>query len=111
MPQFVIEHQYLVPMYQDIVVGAYTLEMACAMAVTDDIDWDTQEMVSDNARATTISEAKMILASYAADPLWHARIAGGHPSIHPLDMVSLATFLHADEAKTGPRLAIPATSN
>ena len=58
MPKFVIERQYLVPMYQHIVVEAETLEAACAMAVSDDIAWDTQEMDSDNARATTITEAK-----------------------------------------------------
>ena len=60
MPKFVIERQYLVPMYQHIVVEAETLEAACAMAVTEDIAWDTQEMDSDNARKTTGTNAKVI---------------------------------------------------
>jgi hypothetical protein len=60
MPKFVIERQYLVPMYQHVVVEADTLEAACDMAVTDDIAWDTQEMDCDNARATTITAAKAI---------------------------------------------------
>jgi hypothetical protein len=55
MLKFVTERQYLVPMYQHILVEAETFEMACVMAVTDDIAWDSQEMDCDNARATTIS--------------------------------------------------------
>ena len=47
MPKFVIERQYLVPMYQHIVVEAYNLEEACEKAASDDIDWDTQEMDCD----------------------------------------------------------------
>jgi hypothetical protein len=39
MPKFVIERQYLVPMYQHIVVEAETLEEACVKAISDDIDW------------------------------------------------------------------------
>ena len=60
MPKFVIERQYLVPMYQHIVVEAETLEKACETAASDDIAWDSQEMDSDKARATTITEAKML---------------------------------------------------
>jgi hypothetical protein len=101
MPKFVIERQYLVPMYQHIVVEAETLEAACAMAVTDDIAWDTQEMDSDNARKTTITEAKVIPTGYEVDPSRHVLIAGS-------DMLSLATFLYEDAAKTGPRLEISA---
>ena len=108
MPKFVIERQYLVPMYQHIVVEAETLEMACETAVTDDIAWDSQEMDCDNARKTTITEAKVIPDGYEVDPLRHVLIAGTDPGAHPLDIVSLATFLYEDEAKTGPRLEIPA---
>ena len=43
MPKFVIERQYLVPMYQHIVVEAENLEDACKKGISDDIDWDTQE--------------------------------------------------------------------
>ena len=54
MPKFVIERPYLVPMYQHIVVAAESFAKACDIAVSDDIPWDSQEMDSDNARATTI---------------------------------------------------------
>jgi hypothetical protein len=37
MPKFVIERQYLVPMYQHSVVEAENLETACEMAVSDDV--------------------------------------------------------------------------
>ena len=37
MPKFVIERQYLVPMYQHIVVEADILEVACEKAVSDDM--------------------------------------------------------------------------
>jgi hypothetical protein len=44
MPKFVMDRQYLVPMYQHIVVEAENLEEACKKVISDDIDWDTQEM-------------------------------------------------------------------
>jgi hypothetical protein len=108
MPKFVIERQYLVPMYQHIVVEAETLEAACAIAVTDDIGWDSQEMDCDNARATTITEAKAIPEGYDVGDFQRVLIASTDPKGLPLDMLSLATFLYEDEAKTGPLLEIPA---
>jgi len=68
MPKFVIERQYLVPMYQHIVVEAETFEAACELAVTDDIAWDSQKMDCDNAHKTTITEAKAysIMCAYNA---------------------------------------------
>jgi len=60
MPKFVIERQYLVPMYQHIVVEADNLEVACERAVSGEIAWDSHEMDSDNARKTTITNAKAI---------------------------------------------------
>lgn len=108
MPKLVIERQYLVPMYQHIVIEAETLEKACAMAVSDDISWDSQEMDSDNARATTITEAKVIPVEYDVDALQHVLIASTDPRGRSLGMLSLATFLYEDEAKTGPLLEIPA---
>ena len=38
----------------------------------------------------------------------HVLIAGTDPNGRPLDMLSLASFLYEDEAKTGPLLEIPA---
>ena len=108
MPKFVIERQYLVPMYQHTIVDAETLEAACEKAVSDDISWDSQEMDCDNARATTITAAKVIPDGYEVDPVQRLLIAGADPSDRPLDMLSLASFLYEDEAKTGPLLEIPA---
>jgi len=108
MPKFVIERQYLVPMYQHIVVEAENLEEACVKAISDDIDWDTQEMDSDSARATTITEAKIVPDGYEADQTHSLIIASRDPKGLPLDMLSLATFLYENEAKTGPLLEIPA---
>jgi hypothetical protein len=108
MPKFVIERQYLVPMYQHIVVEAENLEEACKKAVSDDIDWDTQEMDCDSARATSITAAKVVPAGYEADQPHSLIIASRDPRGLPLDMLSLATFLYEDEGRTGPRLEIPA---
>ena len=108
MPKFVIERQYLVPMYQHIVVQAEDLEEACKKGISDDIDWDTQEMDCDSARATTITAAKIVPEGYEADQPHSLIIASREPSGRPLDMLSLATFLYENEGKTGPRLDIPA---
>jgi hypothetical protein len=107
MPKFVIERQYLVPMYQHIVVAAETLEEACKRAISDDMDWDTQEMDCDNARATTIAATKIVPEGYEADQARSLMIASKDPNGLPLDMLGLATFLYEDEAKTGPLLEIP----
>ena len=108
MPKFVIERQYLVPMYQHIVVEAENLKEACKKAISDDIDWDTQEMDSDSARGTTITEAKIVPEGYEADQIHSLIIASRDPRGLPLDMLSLATFLYENEATTGPLLEIPA---
>ena len=68
MPKFVIERQYLVPMYQHIAVEAESLEEACKKGISDDIDWDTQEMDCDGARRTTITSAKVVPDGYDVDP-------------------------------------------
>ena len=102
MPKFVIERQYLVPMYQHIVVEAETLEEACRKAITDDIDWDTQEMDSDGSRATTLTNAKVIPDGCDVDPFQRVLIASRDPRGLPLYMLSLAAFLYEDEARTGP---------
>jgi hypothetical protein len=108
MPKFVIERQYLVPMYQHIVVEAETLEEACKEAIRDDIDWDTQEMDCDGARKTALTVAKMVPEGYEADQTHSLIIASRDPRGLPLDMLSFVTFLYQDEAKTGPLLEIPA---
>jgi hypothetical protein len=50
MPKFVIERQYLVPMYQHIVVEAENLEEACKNRISDDIDWTPRRCVSAGAK-------------------------------------------------------------
>ena len=62
MSKFVIERQYLVPMFQHIVVEAETLDAACTKAISNDIDWNTQEMDCDGARETTLTFVKEIPA-------------------------------------------------
>src|SRR5271166_6608670 len=104
MPKFVIECQYLVPMYQHIVVEAENLETACEMAVTDDLDWDTQEMDSDNARKTRIANAKLI-----PEDKFNANTGAGvlfDRAERPRGY-GLAAFLYENEAETGPLLEIP----
>jgi hypothetical protein len=108
MLKFAIERQYLVPMYQHLVVEAENLEEACNKAISDDIDWDTQEMGCDSARATTITEAKVIPEGYDVDHFQRVLVASRDPRGLLLDMLSLATFLYEDEGRTGPRLEIPA---
>jgi hypothetical protein len=104
MPKFVIERQYLVPMYQHIVVEAENLEKACEMAVTDDIDWDTQEMDSDNARKTTITNAKLIPEDkFNPDP--GAGIL--FDRVERPRGYGLAAFLYENEAEMGRLLEIP----
>jgi hypothetical protein len=107
MPKFVIERQYQVPMYQHIVVEAENLGAACELAVSDDIDWDTQEMDSDCARRTTITAAKLVPDGCDMSPVRSLIIASGDPKGLPLDMLSFATFLYENEAETGPLLEIP----
>jgi len=107
MPKFVIERQYLVPMYQHIVVEAENLEEACTKGISDDIDWDSQEMDCDSARATTITTAKIVPEAYDADQAHSLIVASRDTTGLPLNMLSLATFLYEDEGKTGPRLEIP----
>ena len=84
MPKFVIERQYLVPMYQHLVIEAKTLEEACERGISDDIDWDTQEMDCDSARATTITAAKVVPDGYEADQVHSLIIASRDPGDLPL---------------------------
>lgn len=107
MPKFVVERQYLVPMFQHIVVEAANLEAACKKAISDDIDWGTQEMDCDGAHETTLTNAKVIPEGYDVDHFQRVLIASRDPRGLPLDMLSLATFLYEHEGKTGPRLEIP----
>jgi hypothetical protein len=100
MPKFVIERQYLVPMYQHIAIEAENLEEACTKAVSDDIDWDTQEMDCDSARATTITEAKVIPEGYDLDHFQPAACAAAIASMY-------STPLTFNRAGTPPKSRPP----
>ena len=59
MPRYVIERQYLLPVYEHLLIEAPSLEAACREAV-DEIahPWsENAEQDFDNARAITITEA------------------------------------------------------
>jgi hypothetical protein len=107
MPNYVIERQYLVPMYQHIVVEAENLEEACKKGINDDIDWGTQKMDCDGARATTLTAAKVVPEGYEVDQAHSLIVARRDPRGLPMDMLSVATFLYEDEATIGPRIEIP----
>jgi hypothetical protein len=108
MPSFVIERQYLVPMYQHIVVEAKNLEEACKKAISGDTDWDTQEMDCDSARATSITAAKTVPEGYEADEAHSLIVASRDPRGLPLGMLSLATFLYEDDGPQECRHRDPA---
>jgi hypothetical protein len=59
VPRYVIERQYLVPIYEHILVEAASLEAACREALDENAQpWgDDSEIDFDNARATTIAQA------------------------------------------------------
>jgi len=107
MPKYVIERQYLVPMYQHIVVEAESLEEACKNGISDDIDWDTQEMDSDNARQTTITNAKVISGAFELVP-GDIIVRRDRPATPGFGVpgYGLSAFLYENE--TGPLLEIPA---
>ena len=59
MPQYIIERQYLLPVYEQLLVDAPNLEAACR-EVMDEIahPWGANAREDfDNARAVTITEA------------------------------------------------------
>jgi hypothetical protein len=107
MPKFVIERQYLVPMYQHIAVEAESLEEACKKGISDDVDWDTQEMDCDGARRTTITGVKLGPDGYNVDPKRELIVARNEEDASALDMLSFGTFLYENEAETGSLLKIP----
>ena len=96
-------------MYQHIVVEAENLEKACKKGLTDDISWDSQEMDCDSARATTITNAKVIPEDKfeLADDTCILFRDRGQKSRHGVKGYGLSTFLYEDDDSTGPLLKIP----
>jgi len=94
----VIERQYLLPIYQHLVIEASDLDAACKEAVEGDHDWEGAVEDGDNARPTTVSGAKLVPPNFAEDN------RAGH--------IHLAEFLYEEEIRpnggpTGPALTIP----
>ena len=59
MPEFVIERQYLLPVFQRLIVEAPDTTIACQEAVEND-DWESAEEDGDGSGATTINAARAI---------------------------------------------------
>jgi hypothetical protein len=55
MPKFVIERQYLLPIYQRLIIDAPDIATACRKAVEND-DWESAEEDGDGSGATTIRD-------------------------------------------------------
>jgi hypothetical protein len=62
MPKYVIERQYLLPVYQRLVIEADTVAEACEKAIDHDV-WEDAVEDSDGARATSINAVKRIPAN------------------------------------------------
>jgi len=59
MPKYVVERQYLLPVYQHLVIEADTIEEACEKAI-DHNDWEDAVDDGNGARPTTINAVKRI---------------------------------------------------
>jgi hypothetical protein len=107
MRKFVIQREYLLPVYQYLVIEADTFEEACAEAVGPEHDWDNAEEDYDGSLPTTITNAKVLPEGATTD---HYLIEGS-----PLTQrMPLGSFLYENEAETGPLLPIyiaPKTDN
>jgi len=59
VPRYIIERQYLVPIYEHLLVEAPSFEAACCEALDDHVQpWgDDAQIDFDNAHSTTIAQA------------------------------------------------------
>jgi hypothetical protein len=59
MPRYVIERQFLVPIFEHMLVEAASLEAACRLALDEHaVPWgDDSQICYDDARPTTIAQA------------------------------------------------------
>jgi hypothetical protein len=92
MPKFVIERQYLLPIYQRLIIDAPDIATACQEAVEND-DWETAEEDGDGSGVTTISAAREIPEGFIE------QIECGN--------TDSGSFLWDDQPEYGPRLEIP----
>ena len=93
MPKFVFERQYLVPMYQHIVVEAETLEAACKKASATISTGTPRRWIAKALGATTLTTAKVIPEGYDVDPAAALIVANraprppaGHAQSRPLPL-------------------------
>jgi hypothetical protein len=92
MPKLVIERQYLLPIYQRLIIDAPDIGTTCWKAVEND-DWESAEEDGDGSGATTINAARQI-----PDGLLKELERG---DIHT------GSFLWEDPPEYGSRLDIP----
>ena len=79
--RYVVERQYLLPVYQRLLIEADTVEEACEEAVDHD-DWQSAQEDGDGSRGATISAIKLV------------------PDDCDLDQFSLGEFLYEGDAST-----------
>src|SRR5260370_23684066 len=92
MSRFVIERQYLLPIYQRLIINAPDITTACQEAVEND-DWENADEDGDGSGATTINAAREIPQGLLE------QIDRG--DIHS------GSFLSEDQPEYAPRLEIP----
>jgi hypothetical protein len=92
MPKFVIERQYLLPIYQRLIIDAPDIATACQRAVEND-DWESADEDGDGSGATTISAVREIPEGLV-EQIERGEIHAG-------------SFLWEDQPGYGPRLDIP----
>ena len=71
--KYAIQRQYLLPVYQHLVIEADTVEQACQIATGGTYDWDTSEQDYDSCRETMVEAIRPISKDdedAEADPGW-----------------------------------------
>jgi hypothetical protein len=89
----VIERQYLLPIYQRLIIDAPDITTACQEAVEDD-DWESAEEDGDGSGDTTINAAREI-PERLIEQIERGNLHSG-------------SFLWEDQPEYGPLLDIPA---
>jgi len=102
MPEFVIERQHLVPMYQHIVVEAETSKRpARGHRLGTPRRWT----------ATALGERPLLASNWfptgTTDPRTELIVVTNKEDPSALDMLSFATFLYENDLETVPLLEIP----
>ena len=71
--KYAIQRQYLLPVYQHLVIEADSIEQACQIATGGTYDWDTSKQDYDSCRDTTVEAIRPIPEGYEgaeADSGW-----------------------------------------